>query len=32
MYVKSTFINGELEEAVYIEQIEGYPLTNEKEK
>ena len=25
------FLNGELEEEVYIEQLEGFPLTNDKE-
>ena len=27
MDVKSTFLNGELEEEVYIEELEGFPLT-----
>ena len=31
MDVKSTFLNGELEEEVYIEQQEGFPLTEEKD-
>ena len=30
MDVKSTFLNGELEEEVYIEKLEGFPLTKEK--
>ena len=29
--VKSIFLNGELEEEVYIEKIEGFPLTNDKD-
>ena len=28
--VKSTYLNGELEEEVYIEQPEGFPLTKDK--
>ena len=31
MNVKSVFLNGELEEEVYIEQLEGFPLTVEKD-
>ena len=31
MDVKSVFLNGELEEEVYIEQLEGFPLTKEKD-
>ena len=31
MDVKSTFLNGELEEEVYIEQPDGFPLTNDKD-
>ena len=31
MDVKSEFLNGELEEEVYIEQLEGFPLTIEKD-
>lgn len=31
MDVKSTFLNGELEEEVYIEQLEDFPLTKDKD-
>ena len=31
MDVKSTFLNGELKEEFYIEQLEGFPLTTEKD-
>ena len=31
MDIKSTFLNEELEEEVYIEQLEGFPLTEEKD-
>ena len=31
MNVKSTFLNEELEEEVYIEKFDGFPLTKEKE-
>ena len=31
MDVKTTFLNGELEEAVYIEQTKGFPLIEEKD-
>ena len=31
MDVKSSFLNGELKEEVYIEQLEGFPLTEEKD-
>ena len=31
MDVKSTFMNGELEEEVYIEQFEGFPLSEDKD-
>ena len=31
MDVKSTFLNGELEEEVYIKQLEGFPLTDDKD-
>ena len=31
MDIKSTFMNGELEEEVYIEQPEGFPLTTKKD-
>ena len=31
MDVKSTFLNGELEEEVYIEQSEGFPLTDDND-
>ena len=31
MDVKSTFLNGELEKEVYIEQPKGFPLTEEKD-
>ena len=30
MHIKSAFLNGELEEEVYIEQLEGFPLIEEK--
>jgi hypothetical protein len=31
MDVKSTFLNGKIEEEVYIEQLEGFPLTNKSD-
>ena len=31
MYVKSTFFHVKLEEEVYIEQLEGFPLTKEND-
>ena len=31
MDFKSTFLDGELEEEVYIDQPKGYPLTNDKD-
>ena len=31
MVVKLAFLNGELEEEVYIDQLEGFPLTKEKD-
>jgi hypothetical protein len=30
MYVKENFLNGEIEEEVYIEQLEGFMIHNEK--
>ena len=29
--LKSAFLNGELEEEVYIEQTDGFPLTHDKD-